>query len=27
LALASENMRWVNGAEIPIDGGYHLGSS
>ena len=27
LALASEDMRWVNGAEIPIDGGYHLGNS
>lgn len=27
LALASENMRWVNGAEIPIDGGYYLGNS
>ena len=27
LALASEDMRWVNGAEIPIDGGFHLGNS
>jgi NAD(P)-dependent dehydrogenase (short-subunit alcohol dehydrogenase family) len=25
LALASDDMRWVNGAEIPIDGGFHLG--
>jgi NAD(P)-dependent dehydrogenase (short-subunit alcohol dehydrogenase family) len=24
-ALASEDMRWVNGAEIPIDGGFSLG--
>ncbi len=24
-ALASADMAWVNGAEIPIDGGYHLG--
>ena len=24
-ALASSDMAWVNGAEIPIDGGYHLG--
>ncbi|MBI3430210.1 MAG: SDR family oxidoreductase [Actinobacteria bacterium] len=25
LALASEELRWVNGAEIPMDGGYRLG--
>lgn len=25
LALASEELRWVNGVELPIDGGYHLG--
>ncbi len=25
LGLASEQMRWINGAEIPVDGGYHLG--
>ena len=25
LGLASEEMRWINGAEIPVDGGFHLG--
>ena len=25
LALASEDLRWINGVELPIDGGYHLG--
>lgn len=25
LALASEELRWINGVELPIDGGYHLG--
>lgn len=25
LALASEELRWINGTEIPMDGGYHLG--
>lgn len=25
LALASEELRWINGAEIPMDGGFHLG--
>jgi len=24
-ALAGEDMRWINGAEIPIDGGFYLG--
>ncbi|MEI9907181.1 MAG: SDR family oxidoreductase [Actinomycetota bacterium] len=25
LALASEELRWINGAELPIDGGVYLG--
>jgi NAD(P)-dependent dehydrogenase (short-subunit alcohol dehydrogenase family) len=25
LALASDELRWINGAEIPMDGGIHLG--
>lgn len=25
LGLATDEMRWINGAEIPVDGGYHLG--
>lgn len=25
LALASDELRWINGVELPMDGGYHLG--
>jgi NAD(P)-dependent dehydrogenase (short-subunit alcohol dehydrogenase family) len=25
LALASDELRWINGAEIPMDGGFNLG--